>query len=66
MNLDDETSILNSIQKNNKLKEKIINKIEEITKTASSLTDINKNIYSQNNNLALSPNNIVENIQYKE
>ena len=62
MNLDDETSILNSIQKNNKLKEKIINKIEEITKTASSLTDINKNIYSQNNNLALSPNNIVENI----
>ena len=62
MNLDDETSILNSIQKNNKLKEKIINKIELIAKTASSLTDINKNIYSQNNNLALSPNNIVENI----
>ena len=62
MNLDDETSISNSIQKNNKLKEKIINKIELIAKTASSLTDINKNIYSQNNNLALSPNNIVENI----
>ena len=62
MNLDDETSILNSIQKNNKLKEKIINKLELVTKTAASLTDINKNIYSQNDNLALSPNNIVEKI----
>ena len=62
MNLDDETSILNSIQKNNKLKEKIINKLEIVTKTAASLTDINKNIYSQNDSLALSPNNIVEKI----
>ena len=62
MNLDDETSILNSIQKNNKLKEKIINKLEVVTKTAASLTDINKNIYSQNDNLALSPNNIIEKI----
>ena len=62
MNLDDETSILNSIQKNNKLKEKIINKLEVVTKTAASLTDINKNIYSQNDTLALSPNNIVEKI----
>ena len=62
MNLDDETSILNSIQKNNKLKEKIINKLEIVTKTAASLTDINKNIYSQNDTLALSPNNIVEKI----
>ena len=62
MNLDDETSILNSIQKNNKLKEKIINKLEVVTKTAASLTDINKNIYSQNDSLALSPNNIIEKI----
>ena len=62
MNLENETMIKNSIERNNKLKEKIIHKLDKITNTASSLININKNIYSQNNNLALSPNNIVENI----
>ena len=62
MNLENETMIKNSIERNNKLKEKIIHKLDTITNIASSLIDINKNIYSQNKNLALSPNNIIENI----
>ena len=65
MNLEDETLIQKSIEKNNLLKEKIIKKIESITTTAISLTDINKNIYSQNNTLSLSSNNIIENILKK-
>ena len=62
MNLEDESSIINSIQNNNKLKEKILKKLESITNTASSLKDINKNIYAQNKNVTLSQNNIVEKI----
>ena len=62
MNLENETMIKNSIERNNKLKEKIIHKLDTITNIASSLIDINKNIYSQNKNLSLSPNNIIENI----
>ena len=54
--------IKNSIERNNKLKEKIIHKLNKITKKASSLININKNIYSQNKNLTLSPNNIIEKI----
>ena len=62
MNLEDESSIINSIQNNNKLKEKILKKLESITNTASSLKDINKNIYDENKNVTLSQNNIVEKI----
>ena len=65
MNLEDETLIQKSIEKNNILKENIIKKIDSITTTAISLTDINKNIYSQNNTLSLSSNNIIENILKK-
>ena len=62
MNLVDEAIILNNIQKNNAIKEKIINKLDAITKTSSLLLDMNKNIYSQNNSIALSPNNCLEKI----
>jgi len=65
MNLEDETLIQKSIEKNNLLKEKIIKKIESITTKAISLTDVNTNIYSQNNTLSLSSNNIIENILKK-
>ena len=65
MKLEDETLIKKSIEKNNILKEKIIQKIDTISDTAISLTDINKNIYSQNNNLVLSSNNTIENILKK-
>ena len=65
MNLEDETLIRKSIEKNNLLKEKIIKKIESITTKAISLTDVNTNIYSQNNTLSLSSNNIIENILKK-
>ena len=65
MNLEDETLIQKSIEKNNLLKEKIIKKIESITIKAISLTDVNTNIYSQNNTLSLSSNNIIENILKK-
>ena len=65
MNLDDESLIQKSIEKNNILKEKIIKKIESITTKAISLTDVNTNIYSQNNTLSLSSNNIIENILKK-
>ena len=62
MNLEDETSIMNGINENNIIKEKTINKLDSITNTVTSLIDINKNIYAQNINLVLSPNNIIENI----
>ena len=62
MNLESESMIKNNIERNNKLKEKIIHKLDKITNTASSLININKNIYSKNKNLTLSPNNIIENI----
>ena len=65
MNLEDETLIQKSIEKNNLFKEKIIKKIESITTKAISLTDVNTNIYSQNNTLSLSSNNIIENILKK-
>ena len=65
MNLEDESLIQKSIQKNNILKEKIIQKLDIMTTMSISLTDINKNIYSQNNNLTLSSNNIIENILKK-
>ena len=65
MNLEDETLIQKSIEKNNLLKEKIIKKIESITTKAISLSDVNTNIYSQNNTLSLSSNNIIENILKK-
>ncbi len=65
MNLEDETLIQKGIEKNNLLKEKIIKKIESITTKAISLTDVNTNIYSQNNTLSLSSNNIIENILKK-
>ena len=62
MNLEDEAIIINRIKKNNALKEKIINKLDILTKTTSSLLDINTNIYCQNNYISLSPNNCVEKI----
>ena len=62
MSLEDESLLLNSIQNNNKLKGKVIRKLDSLTNNATSLMDINKNIYEENNKLTLSPNNIFENL----
>ena len=62
MSLEDESLLLNTIQSNNKLKGKVIRKLDSLTNNATSLMDINKNIYEENNKLTLSPNNIFENL----
>ena len=62
MSLEDESLLLNSIQNNNKLKGKVIRKLDSLTNNATSLMDINKNVYEENNKLTLSPNNIFENL----
>ena len=48
------------IQQNKIFKEKIFTKLDSLVKDASSLMDINKNIYSDNINLSLSSNNKIE------
>ena len=49
------------IQQNKVFKEQLYKKIDFIVNAASSLMDINKNIYMKNNNLSLSSNNKIEN-----
>ena len=51
---------INFIEENNLLKEKFIQKLDHLFKDASSLTDVNKNIYECQNNLTLSWKNNVE------
>ena len=48
------------IQQNKIFKEKIFTKLDSLVKDASSLMNVNKNIYSGNTNLSLSSNNKVE------
>ena len=50
------------IQQNNLLKEKLFFNLDTLVKDASSLMNINKNIYSDNNNLSFLSNNKNENI----
>ena len=50
------------IQQNKAFKEKLYKKLDSIVNKASSLMDINTNIYLNNNNLSLSSNNKTENI----
>ena len=69
--LDEEIFKIDCIEKHKALKEKYFKKLDTLVNYASSLMDVSKNIYSDNNNLRLSPQNkmepvLKETIKYNE
>ena len=60
--IDEEIFKIDFIEKNKSLKENYFKKLDSLVNDVSSLMDVNKNIYSKNNNLRLSSQNKIENL----